>query len=393
MIKKFRYTALVVALVFMLSFSGCGFNLAGGIGSIKSIVNKMITSGNIKKDYDNTVQNVLSGSIENLNSLKEEKVDYEVSSYKGYEDAIKDAITKRKDSIVIRVLNFDANVYNSDTIKKISQNMDPSFYCTGASYNAKYSGNIGIVNITFSYGVKDTGSDKVISVNSNTELYSKLSDVMYNYEENISFRLGQGVTFNQSIINQIIDNNPNICYTTAKGISASSKVFSNSAGRILKITLNYNYNVDTLRKMRDESEAAAKSIIAKIIKPSMGSLQKERAIHDYITNNARYADVDIVESHSEYGVLVKKVGVCESYAKAMYRLLNMAGVKNLFVTGTADGGAHAWNMVQIGSRWYHVDVTFDDPVGGRPSHRYFNITDSQISRDHTWDRSKYPAAK
>ena len=388
--KKCRYAVFIVTIIFMLMSSGCNFSL--GNGFVNNIINK-ITSGNIKKDYDETVKNVLSSSAGSITSLKSEKVDYEVSNYKGYEDAIKDAISKRKTSIAIRVTNFDANVYNSDSIKKVSENMDPKFYCTGASYDAKYSGNIGIVNITFSYDIKDTGSEKIISVNSNNELLSKLTDAMYNYEESITFKLSSNVSFDQNMVNQILDNNPNICYSTAKGISVSSKIFSNNAGRILKINLGYNYDVETLRKMRDESEAAAKSIIARIIKPSMSSLQKERAIHDYITNNAQYKDVDIIQSHSEYGVLVKKVGVCESYAKATYRLLSMAGVKCLFVTGSAEGGAHAWNLVYIVGKWYHVDVTFDDPVGGRPNHRYFNLTDTQMLKDHTWDRSKYPAAK
>ena len=51
-------------------------------------------------------------------------------------------------------------------------------------------------------------------------------------------------------------------------------------------------------------------------------------------------------------------------------------------------------MVHIDGRWYHVDVTWDDPVSSEDvlRHDYFNLTDSQISADHTWDKSKYPSA-
>ena len=26
------------------------------------------------------------------------------------------------------------------------------------------------------------------------------------------------------------------------------------------------------------------------------------------------------------------------------------------------GGQHAWNMVKIKNKWYHIDCTYDDPV-------------------------------
>lgn len=47
-----------------------------------------------------------------------------------------------------------------------------------------------------------------------------------------------------------------------------------------------------------------------------------------------------------------------------------------------------WNMVRIGSLWYHVDVTWDDPVsnsGPMLRYDYFLVSDSTIRADHTID--------
>lgn len=65
--------------------------------------------------------------------------------------------------------------------------------------------------------------------------------------------------------------------------------------------------------------------------------------------------------HSAYGILLSGYGVCESYAKAMSRLLDAIGIPNLYVLGDTPGGFHAWNYVQMPNRkWYLVDSTWND---------------------------------
>ena len=64
--------------------------------------------------------------------------------------------------------------------------------------------------------------------------------------------------------------------------------------------------------------------------------------------------------HSAYGILLEGYGVCESYAKAMSRLLDAVGIPNIYVVGEA-GGGHAWNYVQMpNGSWYMVDSTWND---------------------------------
>lgn len=74
--------------------------------------------------------------------------------------------------------------------------------------------------------------------------------------------------------------------------------------------------------------------------------------------------------HSAYGILLEGYGVCESYAKAMSRLLDAVGIPNFYVVGDSDGGGHAWNYIQMpNGSWYLQDSTWNDPGYNNPEQK------------------------
>ncbi len=95
---------------------------------------------------------------------------------------------------------------------------------------------------------------------------------------------------------------------------------------------------------------------------------KAEYFHDQIIAGMDYAyEIDGVTpqddlwAHNIMGFFEYESGVCESYARTYQLLLNYSGVECLFVTGTAEGGGHAWNLAQMGNGgWYWFDVTWDD---------------------------------
>ena len=84
-----------------------------------------------------------------------------------------------------------------------------------------------------------------------------------------------------------------------------------------------------------------------------------KAIHDYVVKHVSY-DTSY-KAYTAYEALVNRSAVCQGYALLTYQLLKEAGIENHFVTGTGDGQPHAWNLVKIENKWYHLDTTFDDP--------------------------------
>lgn len=93
-------------------------------------------------------------------------------------------------------------------------------------------------------------------------------------------------------------------------------------------------------------------------------------------------------AHSILGVFCQKKSVCDGIAKAYKLLLNAVGVKCIVVSRTLkseSNGEHAWNIVKIGEKTYHVDPTNDicNSFGEYINYDYFCLTDKQISLSHT----------
>jgi len=151
------------------------------------------------------------------------------------------------------------------------------------------------------------------------------------------------------------------------------------------------------KKIYDE----AMRINNEILKPGMSEFDKELAIHDYLVLHTEYdydnylKDTIPDDSYSAYGVFFKGTAVCQGYTYAAHLMLELAGIDSQIVTGTANGGGHAWNKVNIDGDYYNLDVTWDDPVPdveGRTVYAYFNVTDEQLAKNHEWVMSDFPAA-
>ena len=91
---------------------------------------------------------------------------------------------------------------------------------------------------------------------------------------------------------------------------------------------------------------------------------------------------------SAYGALVDGDAVCEGYALAYRLLLGELGIP--CITVASDQMNHMWNLVELDDRWYHVDVTHDDPtpnVAGGGRHANFLRSDTGIAETghHDWE--------
>lgn len=140
-----------------------------------------------------------------------------------------------------------------------------------------------------------------------------------------------------------------------------------------------------------------KTVLDQYITDDMTDYEKELVLHDYLVKTCKYSK-DIHQSpdndiYRAYGALVNKDAVCNGYAEALHLLFQCAGISSKFVSGTANGIDHAWNLVKIDEKWYHVDATWNDPMpdsGDKVIHPYFNVTDDIISKSHVWEKDKYP---
>ena len=150
----------------------------------------------------------------------------------------------------------------------------------------------------------------------------------------------------------------------------------------LKCTIAYRTTLAQEQKV----DAKIKSVLKSLKLENKSDYKKVKAIHDYIINLVSY-DQSFVK-HSAYNALIDKSSVCEGYAAAAYRMFTDSGISSRIITGVANGGSHAWNIVKVNGKWYNIDLTWDDPIMSNGSqvleYNYFLKSDADFS-DHTRD--------
>ncbi|MCY9547695.1 transglutaminase domain-containing protein [Lysinibacillus xylanilyticus] len=146
-----------------------------------------------------------------------------------------------------------------------------------------------------------------------------------------------------------------------------------------------------------EEEAFVEQTLTNIIAPMHGlsELQKLQAAHDYIVLSAEYSKETEGSQYSPYTLLTENKGVCQAYALVLYRMLEKLGFEVQYVPGKVGEQLHAWVLVKLDDEWYHIDVTWDDPLPDRKGevrYNYFLVSDRQLAKDHSWDYTSFPAA-
>lgn len=145
------------------------------------------------------------------------------------------------------------------------------------------------------------------------------------------------------------------------------------------------------KKEIQEHQKAIQSRIQKVIRPAMAldEYGREQFVHDFICRNVHYDKLKKAYSHEIIGPLTQGVGVCEGIAKTVKVLCDALKLPCIvaFCHNNPEKGIkyrHAWNLVKLGGKYYHLDATFDNTLtsGGDIRYDYFNIDDAFLFRDH-----------
>lgn len=252
--------------------------------------------------------------------------------------------------------------------------------------------------------VQEKASNSEVTINYTVSdyngFYSAVYDTLKNFKSSVNVKISNynADKYRLDVIYSVLKDHSDIDYGINSG---SASLYLTAAGeKIMHIEFNYKFSKDKMLNMKNESKAKASQIVKSVVKPGMTDKEKELALHDYLVNHTKYDFENYVkgtvpgESYTDYGALVLGTAVCSGYAKAMYSMLNLAGIKSIIVQGYGDEVLHTWNLVYINGKYRHVDATWDDPIseGNILTHDYFNVTDSQLAKDHSWNRADYPVS-
>lgn len=150
-----------------------------------------------------------------------------------------------------------------------------------------------------------------------------------------------------------------------------------------KLTLNVSklYSADKIAYINNK----VNTIYNEVTNDKMTTREKILAIHDYLVKHTVY-DQDYKKpfsnSNSAYGLFAEGKAICSGYADAMQLFLIKMNVPNYKLTSDN----HIWNYVYLDNAWYHLDVSWDDPVttNGKDKliHDYFLIDDATLKSYH-----------
>ncbi len=146
----------------------------------------------------------------------------------------------------------------------------------------------------------------------------------------------------------------------------------------IQYTMSYHSDAEQEAKLT----AAVAEAMAKLQLNGLSEAKKITKIHDYICNHVDYAYNSTEEQiYTAYGALCTGKAVCQGYAVLFYRLCKEAGLSVRIISGTGNGGPHAWNIARIGSKYYNVDCTWDGQDAA--TYNEFLLKSEADFRDHT----------
>lgn len=180
----------------------------------------------------------------------------------------------------------------------------------------------------------------------------------------------------------------------------------NSSNNIkLSYGSKYVFEIKVNRAYSDNEIDEINEIVDKVIKDKitnkMPAREKIKVIHDYIIDNTEYDKLksdDIndttYKSQTAYGALIQGYATCNGYSDAMAIFLDKLNIINYKISNDE----HIWNFVYLDGKWYHLDLTWDDPITDVNVNRdtYFLITTKELENlndgSHSFNKKIYSEA-
>ena len=233
-------------------------------------------------------------------------------------------------------------------------------------------------------GVEEYYFDHLPSEDNETyrELYQRIKD----YEDSAELYAGLPTEQFWTVYFSVINDHPEFFW-----IGDSVQVQeSGLSGKVVSYSITTTVEKQNRDALRARLEEAADAIIAGVPEGA-SEYEKIKYVYEYLIDNTDY-DSASPNNQNIQSVLLGHRSVCAGYAKAFQYILHRIGMFCTYVTGsTTDGGDHGWNIVRIGENYYHVDVTWGDPVFANQmdgmhlnatSYTYLCCTDEDIYRRH-----------
>lgn len=144
---------------------------------------------------------------------------------------------------------------------------------------------------------------------------------------------------------------------------------------------------EKLAALQEQFDACAGEILTET-GGSQSDAEYARSVYTLLAERTEYTgeamyDDAMQMQHTAYGAIVDKKAVCDGFALAYRYLLSQKGIPCLVIPGESEGSPHTWNTIMWNGTWHEADLTWDASLGNGSKSRYFDLTSSEMQRDHT----------
>lgn len=170
-------------------------------------------------------------------------------------------------------------------------------------------------------------------------------------------------------------------------LSSGYQYWSDGNDHVTGIEMQYNTTWEQKEQQSEQMEVIIQEILYEV-DYGQDTYGKIKSVYEYLIDHVDYV------AGSDYNQDIRSVflnwqSVCTGYTKATQVLLQRMGIFCTCVRGIANGGNHAWNLVQIDDQYYYVDTTWGDPLylndsgwDGEIDYTYLCCTQEVLFRTH-----------
>lgn len=212
---------------------------------------------------------------------------------------------------------------------------------------------------------KYTSHNEIMHTNSYNSLtdkqkyaYDAITAAALAHEKSVSFELSDGITFDDMYAAYQM-----LYLDEVRLFYIDTEILYNldySTNYVTDLDISYLYTKEQTESMQKEIDTRTDEILSQIT-PEMTDYEIVELIHDEIITSCTYTLVgNSSYITSIYGVLARNEAQCQGYARTFSYLCNLCGIETDIALGVANE-EHMWNMVKLNGKWYHIDLTWDDP--------------------------------
>lgn len=216
------------------------------------------------------------------------------------------------------------------------------------------------------------------------KIYDQMLDAILNHEKEVTLSTSDG-EYLEDIFSCIKADYGGLFWVESFRYTQYQK---NGQTEIMSFSPNYSMGYKKRQAIQRKIDQKAQKYLDGIAQDA-SDYEKVRYIYQKLIQKVDY-NLESKNNQNIISVFLGKETVCQGYASAMQYLMEQLDIPCMIVTGTAKGGPHAWNLVQLDGEWYYVDVTWgnskyhDDEQNDVKyvEYDYLNITTAEMGQDH-----------